>query len=180
MKIQFQKVRTLMASLIGNPNVPEAMVAELDSAIKGDEASTEEMLASATNVSQTATTETETTAVAETVTPEKTAVVAVTETTNAPVQVVEPQGKTGLELVIEKMTAIENRQLQVETENKQLRAENAELRAGASPRGIVPVTENQANVAPARVSRTSEKDEKRAEEVSRLKEKFPELMHDIE
>ncbi|MCU0336315.1 MAG: hypothetical protein MUF12_00500 [Sediminibacterium sp.] len=177
MNIKFQNVRNYLAGLVGKPDLPVAMAAELDSAIKADEASIEEVLANSSP--QTATTE----AVVDTPTaivpevaknPEKVAGGAADTTTE-----VSASSDSLAELINKKFLAMETKFQALEAAHKAVVAENADLRAAGSPRGVVPTTENSVT-GKGRVSRTSEKDEHRIAEITRLKEIYPELMQDIE
>ena len=182
MEIKFQKVRTFLAGLVGKPDLPVAMAAELDSAIKADEALMEEVLANSANT-QTASDEVVSTPQAVVVpavvaveqTTEKVAVVAVPETAS------QASANSGSleELFNKKFSELESRIAGLQQTNSTIVAENADLRAAGSPRGIVPTSENT-QVGKGRVSRTSEKDEQRIAQITRLKDIYPELMHDIE
>jgi hypothetical protein len=185
----FQNVRAYIAGLVGNPNVSEGAFAGLDSAMKADEASMEALLAVTDNPNQTAEvgndanvgTAATIVSLAAVVMPAVADVIV-----EAPVvaavavpAVVAAGGNSELAGIMSRLNALEAAKTATDVENVRLSSENQELRAVASPRSVVPITENLGTNSNVRVSRTAEKDARHAEEVERLRELYPGLMDDI-
>jgi hypothetical protein len=188
MKIPFQNVRAIVAKLVGNPNVSEGAFAELDSAITADEASVEALLSVTDNPNQTADLEADGNNGSEaTIVPlavvvpamvaEVVAPMAVADVV-APVVVASIASEDPMAQVLARLQKLEADKLATDATNARLATENAELRANASPRSVVPVSENDGGKA-QRLSRLDQKDADRVANIERLIDKFPDIMKEF-
>ncbi|MEA5257195.1 hypothetical protein VB264_05310 [Arcicella aquatica] len=176
MEIKFQKVRELIAGLVGSPTLTEKMASDIDSAIKADEAAASQLLASAgTGTVPTGTPPAGTAPGAGTP-----PVVGTLPATGAVATTEEP---VTLEKLMGIMTAMDGKINGIQAENTRLTQENQELKefkASQSPTNMAVNTENNgAAGAPVRISKTAEKDAKALEELNRLAALYPSLMGDL-
>lgn len=178
MEFKLQKVREYIAGLVGSPNLTEKMALDLDNALKADEASASQLLASTGQAQTTPPAGAPPVAIVklpvEGTPPVVGAVATVTTTTEAPPTL------EGMMAIVQglqtQVQAFQGQKASLEEENNQLRA----FKASQSPTNMALQSENNgAAGAPTRVSKTAEKDAKHLEEVNRLAALYPGLMEDI-
>lgn len=177
MEFKFQKVREYIAGLVGSPNLTEKMALDLDNALKADEASASQLLASTGQAQTTPPAGAPPVAVVKLPvagTPTVGGAVAtVTTTTEVPPTL------EGMMAIVQglqtQVQVFQGQKASLEQENKELK----EFKASQSPTNMALQSENNGAAGNVRVSKTAEKDAKHLAELNRLAEQYPSLMSDI-